>query len=603
MDDETTDGKLSPTSSSRRPEPSDDRNIDLLIVGAGPTGLTLASEALRHGLHCRIIDRSPAPSRTSIALAIQSRTIEVFESIGVADELLARGQRLTTINLYVDGHRLGRFTMERPNGPYPFILVLEQSETERILAHHIESLGLRIERQVELLTFVEDGEQVVASLRGPDGREEIVQAAWLAGCDGAHSKVRHELGLPFEGAAYEEEFILGDLRVAWSLPQDQAYGFLSSGKLLAFFPMRGDHRYRLVATRYLSNITAGQEPTLAEFQSLVNERVPVEAKLTDPVWLAAFVLHRRIVQTMKQGRVFLVGDAAHIHSPAGGQGMNTGIQDAHNLAWKLALVATGRAHPNLLDSYDAERRPVSKAVLRGTDLAFRSLLGQNQLSRISARLLAQILIRSVRAQRSLSKSISELDVNYRKSPIIRDYPRLFGAALRILKPSTRAANRGITNWMSSWKDFRSGPAAGERAPDGVLRTPLGESLRLFDLLRNTKHQLLIFTGTLEKRSRLSDELTALACRVRQLYADQISVYVIIDEDKPSREIRRAGFVLFDPSARLTKRYGCTAPGIFLLRPDGYIAFRSQEADSKRLLDYLSKIFTEVRNTDCKKVAA
>jgi 2-polyprenyl-6-methoxyphenol hydroxylase-like FAD-dependent oxidoreductase len=217
--------------------------------------------------------------------------MEVFESMGIVDEVLARGHPMKAMNVFSDEQFLGRLSLQALEGRYPFILILEQSETERILERHIESLGIRVERQVELLAFAQDEERVLAKLRRADGSEEIVRAAWLAGCDGALSTVRHVLELPFRGAVYEEEFILGDMNVTWSLPPDEAYGFLSSGNLLGFFPMGGD-RFRLVATRDPADAASGKDPTLVEFQSFANKHVPVKTELSDPIWLAGFRLHR-----------------------------------------------------------------------------------------------------------------------------------------------------------------------------------------------------------------------------------------------------------------------------------------------------------------------
>ena len=245
------------------------------------------------------------------------------------------------------------------------------------------------------------------------------------GCDGAHSVVRQILDLPFEGAPYEEEFLLADVQVQWTMPPAQGYFFFTSRGIMAVIPMHGDKRYRLIASRDKSSAKDYQDPTLEEMQNMMKARVHMHAELSDPVWLSGFRLHRRIAPKLRVGRVFLAGDAAHIHSPAGGQGMNTGIQDAFNLAWKLALVTRGVGRSILLDSYHQERHPVAKAVLRGSDLLFRTFLGNSPIVIKSVRIIAPLLLHREWVQRRARNIVSELDINYRRSPIADEYRKRF----------------------------------------------------------------------------------------------------------------------------------------------------------------------------------
>ncbi len=271
---------------------------------------------------------------------------------------------------------------------------------------------------MELTHFAQDDDGVSATLRHADGREESLRAGWLVGCDGAHSAVRHGLGVPFEGAAYPEEFILGDVGIDWPLDPSEAYGFPSESGFLAVISMPGESRYRVISMRSESRDESRGDPTLEEFQELMDRLAPVKATLRDPVWLAEFHLQRRMVPRLRNGRVFLAGDAAHIHSPAGGQGMNTGIQDAQNLAWKLALVVAGASRPDLLDSYQAERHPVAESVLRSTDRLFRGVIARGPLSAWARRHLAPLIVNREWFQRRARRFITELGITYRDSPII-----------------------------------------------------------------------------------------------------------------------------------------------------------------------------------------
>jgi 2-polyprenyl-6-methoxyphenol hydroxylase-like FAD-dependent oxidoreductase len=536
--------------------------VDVLVVGAGPTGLTMASEVARHGLSCRVVDKAPAPSDKSKALVVQARTIEVFEAMGLAERFLTAGERMRAINFYVKERRIARMHFEGLDSPYPYPLIIEQSATERILGEHLAGLGLTVERRVELAGFTVGEDEVSATLRHPDGGTEAVRARWLLGCDGAHSTVRHALELPFEGAPYEEDFILGDVRLEWSLPEREGHGFLARGELLVALPMRGEQRFRLIARRSQVHPNRGQDPTLEEFQELIDQASSVRAVLSDPVWLASFRLQRRIVPQLRQGRIFLAGDAAHIHSPAGGQGMNTGIQDAFNLAWKLALVHSGAARPGLLDSYQAERYPVAKAVLRGTDLLFRVALGNSGLVRLARRWVAPLVINREWIQRRLRGFISELQVNYRSSPIV-----------------------GGTTWAA----FRAGPQPGDRAPDATV-VPAGSRspTHLFELWRGTRHTLVLY-GSPGDAAFLEE----IGKAVRERHAAHVAVVRIVADQTATAGSHDDGPVLLDSEESFQRRYGAQPPCLYLVRPDGYLAYRGQPADAEGLKAYLDRIFVRV----------
>ncbi len=358
--------------------------IDAMVVGAGPTGLVMAAELARRGVRCRIIDKAEGPSRHSKALGIQARTLEVLDLMGgLADQVEANGLAMKALNLYTAGRHAVRLPLGGLGCPFPWPLIHPQSDTDRVLIEHLRNLGVAVEWGVELTDFSQDQAGVSTSLVHPDGGQETARAGWLLGCDGAHSTVRRGLGLPFEGTPYDEEFLLGDVRVCWGMPRGEACVFLSRGDLLAALPMPGLDRYRLITLRDGPGPEneAERAPTLEEFRESLSRVARVEAEIDECVWLSAFRIHRRMVPRMRVDRALLAGDAAHIHSPVGGQGMNTGIQDAFNLAWKLALVIAGASSPDLLESYHAERHPVARAVLKNTDRATRGILsGRNSLA-------------------------------------------------------------------------------------------------------------------------------------------------------------------------------------------------------------------------------
>src|SRR5579872_4806687 len=269
---------------------------DVLVIGAGPTGLMMASELARRGISCRIIDTLPEATQTSKALAIQSRTLELFDIMGMIEEPLRQGLQVSAANLYANGKSIAHMPFDGLDSPYPFILDLAQSETERIITARLANLGIAVERQVELSNLAHDELGVTATLNHADGREEIVRSKWLIGCDGAHSKVRHLLHMPFAGAAYPEDFALADVKIHWSLPANEMHLLLHEDGIFAAFPLPGG-RYRLIVeTSEHAHKEKQPEPTLADFQRYLKERGPEGATLDDPVWMSAFRIHSRKVE-------------------------------------------------------------------------------------------------------------------------------------------------------------------------------------------------------------------------------------------------------------------------------------------------------------------
>jgi 3-(3-hydroxy-phenyl)propionate hydroxylase len=454
-----------------------------------------------------------------------------MQSMGLADAFVARGLHVHAVNLYSGAKRIVRLAFEGLESAFPYVLTLAQSETEHILAEHLEQLGGRIERGVKLARFEQDDSGVNATLERGDGTIETLRTRWLAGCDGAHSMVRHELELPFEGKTYQFDFLLADVKVTWALAPHEAHVFITEAGLLAIFPLPGD-RHRLVID---TSDTERRETSFAECQAIVAARAPIEIALSEPRWISDFRIHTRMVARLQDRRVFLLGDAAHIHSPALAQGMNTGIQDAVNLAWKLGLVAQGVADPTLLDSYEAERRPVEQSVLQQTDLVTRLVSLEASVARtLRDRLMAAISSFDMIQQRA-RRTVSELAVHYRQSPIVEEH------------------------WQSQ------GPPAGDRVPEMRLTAWDGSrETSLLEALRQAKHILLL---ALDERvpEPLQQAFDVVARQVQTTLGDLIHVY------RPSADVGEW-------------------PAICLIRPDGYVGFRGSSAHVPELSAFLDRLF-------------
>ncbi|MET9734945.1 FAD-dependent monooxygenase [Streptomyces sp. NPDC006458] len=353
------------------PAPSAE-SFDVLIVGAGPTGMVAACELLRRGIRVRIVDRAPQPSPFPKALLVWPRSIDLFEDLGVLPELRAAGLPINAFSYFSDRRRLATFDFPQHLTP----LCLPQNETERILRDRLAQLGGKVERGVRLLTFdsmdfsgrVEASDGVTAVLEHADGRLERCRAPFVIGTDGAGSAVRAQLGSGFTGSTYESAFALVDARIEGFLPPDQALYYQSPAGALVVVALPDG------VFRFFSSMAPGEKVTVEKMQRIVDERGPRGVKLVDPVWESEFRVHARHATQFQLGRVFIAGDAAHVHSPAGGQGLNTGMQDAHNLAWKLAAVIQGKAPSSLLDTYGPERSAVAQRVVRDTDIQTRGWL-------------------------------------------------------------------------------------------------------------------------------------------------------------------------------------------------------------------------------------
>ncbi|XXX77228.1 FAD-dependent monooxygenase [Sorangium sp. So ce134] len=531
--------------------------LDALVVGGGPTGLTMAGELARRGLTVRIVDKAlEPPSDHSRALAVQTRTMELFRRMGIVDAAMERAARVGGINvLRSNGQRarLPIFSFPELSTPMPGIFILQQFDTERVLASRLSALGVTLERGVELASYTQDSAGVTCALRRADGSSEEVRARWLLGCDGAHSPVRKGADIAFEGDTYDDHCMLGDLIVDWPLPDGDLYISPSRQGVAAVFPVPGSHRFRVILIRPEAPPTHGANVSLEEFEAAMREMIPVPFQIQQAIVLSRYRLHHRVAARLRQGRVFLAGDAAHIHSPAGGQGMNTGIQDAYNLAWKLAAVEQGRMPAWLLDTYEMERLPVARRLVDFTDRLFGLMAGHGPVGRtlraVAPRLAARALGISA-VQRRVLGFLSQLKIRYRKSPL----------SVQIGNPPEH------------------GPRAGDRAPDAMVLSEAGEQVHLVDLMRDVDFTLLIFSGP-QADGGARERARKLAA---QLGGPDLKVLVI---GAPGR----GGAA--DPDGHAHAAYGVASSAAVLVRPDGHVGVRSDPLDEGELRQALGRLFT------------
>ena len=550
-------------------------HVPVLVAGAGPTGLMMACELRRRGIDCRIIDKLAEPSDKSKALVVHARTMELFEIMGISNSFVAKGEKIHGASMFSNGKRIVHLNFDELNSPFPYALGIPQNQTEALLHQQLKSLGTDVERAVELLKFEQNSDSVTATLKHADGHEEQVTCQYLIGCDGAHSSVRKGLNVPFQGSAYEDWFALADVAVDWTHHSDELTTFLDEKLRIAFFPMPGG-RFRLI----IDGIEApaeGTAPTLEQIQAWADEHVVGKCKLTDPRWLTYFKISRRSVGNYREGRTFLAGDAGHIHSPVGGQGMNTGLQDAFNLAWKLALTLKGQAPESLLDTYQQERHPVAEELLKGTDMATKVAFIRNPVAQKIRNVLAHTLLGLEVVQQRLIKTGAMLTVNYRHSPIVGEYrAQLPGSAHK------------FQNQVGSWIDFHHGPSPGFRGPDAEFRSGESEEKTLFDVISGTSHNLLLFVGLHESEAAFA-RLEKIAAYVASQYGELVKVHIVVPDVAIAAGNTTKADILDDCDKLLHKAYGAGWECLYLLRPDGYVGFRSQPTDQAALDKHLSSI--------------
>ncbi|WP_033823156.1 FAD-dependent monooxygenase [Kitasatospora sp. MBT63] len=533
--------------------------VDVLVVGAGPVGLTAAAELRRRGVDCRIIDRLPAPQLYAKAVGVQPRTLELWEAMGMSRAALDEAVPMLGQLLFENGRPGPRVELALPPEiPYRFA-ALPQYTTERLLTEHLAGYGTTVERGTELLSAEQDEDLVRATLSTPDGTEQL-RARYVIGCDGAHSRVRRAAGLSFEGDAFPEQYMLGDVEVDWDLPA--GYGVRASHRdgdgrvddILVCIPLPGHRRYRMSMTvppelgggadgpdGVTHGLDAGRVPELRHIQDVLDRLSPTPTTASRLRWSSTFRISHRLVDRYRTGRLFVAGDAAHIHPPTGAQGMNTGVQDAYNLAWKLALVVRGVGAEDLLESYQAERHPVGEEVVGRTVRHARDGVDADPED------LTTVLLRE-----------AQLLVGYPDSPLVDPAP-----------PG----------------GLPGGPVPGDRAPDctGLTRDLAAFPQRLFDLLRGPHHTLLLYAGP----GTAADALHACAAAATTAAHGLLDVYVLTADARPD------GLLLpqaEDTAGAFRAAYAPRGGEAFVVRPDGYLGGRFHPARPEHLTAHLRRTF-------------
>src|SRR6202045_4248595 len=395
---------------------------DVLIIGAGPTGLVLALWLTRLGVKVRIVDKTAGPGTTSRALAVQARTLELYRQLDLTEAVVAQGHHVPAVNLWVKGEAAARLAFESVGAgltPYPFLHIFPQDKHEQLLIERLQALGVAIERQTELVGFTDENDRIAARLRGPDGQEVDCAAAYIAGCDGARSIVRETVGSGFPGGTYRQIFYVADVEAGGPALNGELHIDLDEADFLAVFPLAGQGRARLIGT--VRDERADRADTLA-FEDVSDRAIKhLKVQVRKVHWFSTYHVHHRVAEHFRKGRAFLLGDAAHIHSPAGGQGMNTGIGDAINLAWKLAAVAAGRAPDSLLDTYEAERIGFAKRLVATTDRVFSLATAEGRIADIIRTRIVPMIFPKVVALEPVGeyifRTVSQITLNYRGMPL------------------------------------------------------------------------------------------------------------------------------------------------------------------------------------------
>jgi 2-polyprenyl-6-methoxyphenol hydroxylase-like FAD-dependent oxidoreductase len=512
-------------------------SIDVLIVGAGPTGLMLANQLGRRGIRAAIIDRHSGPAQQTRAMAVQARTLEIYSKLGLADRALELGTPGNGANMWVQGRLRARIPFEQMGknlSPFPFVLMLGQDDNERIMGDHLRQWNIAVQWNTELTALEQHPSHVTATIKEPGGSTRTIEAAYVAGCDGSRSAVRELNKIGFPGAPYEHSFFVADTEATGPMVPNELNVYLWPTGFHLYFPMHGTNRWRVIGI-LPPHLETKSDLTFADLvPSLRQEGGAVT--FTSCLWLSTYRIHHRRTERFRDRRCFLLGDAAHVHSPMGGQGMNTGLQDAYNLAWKLALVVSGQAQDALLDTYEAERLPVADRLLSTTDRAFQFVVSASWLGGIFRTKIfpnvAAIAMRQERVRRAAFQTISQIGIKYRESSLSRTLEGVPAAA----------------------------PQAGDRFP-WLRLTFQGGNRRedLFQRLDDTRFNLLAIGQPAPKVATLG-------------FGDLLQVHVVPFEGE---------------NVAALKAVSITAPAFYVLRPDGHVGLAGARLDEAALARWFS----------------
>lgn len=522
--------------------------VDCLIVGSGPVGLTLGCQLHQYGTSFRILDKLEEPVRRTKAAAVWSRTAEIFSQMELIEPLIGTGLKAYGASFFADGKRIARLNLDTIDCQYNYVLMTPQHRTEKVLRDYLQEQSISIEYSKEVSVIVPREDCVEVHLECG----EIVHARWVVGCDGANSTVRRSLGLSFDGQELDSQWVVGDLELEGLPYDDELLLMMHKDGPTGLFPL-GDSLYRVVA-----EVDQRTEDASAELQQLVKLRVGGEKlRLGKVIDAGYFTIAERQVEQYRQGRVFIAGDAAHVQSPLGGQGMNTGIQDANNLAWKLAMV-TGRAmRERLLDTYHEERHPIGEWLVEATSRGTAMITNRQPLVLAFRKQAARLVASLPPVHNKIRSTLSELEIHYRRSSL-----------------SQEPAEPG-----RGWR-FNAGVKAGERAPDGPVMAG-GEERLLSEFLRGCQLHLLLFDS---EQSASQTRFEPLLKALGKNHPNLVRPLLISLREDNAKELDCP--CLQDSEEKLHQLYAATEPSAYLVRPDGYVAYRCQPLDQVELLNYL-----------------
>jgi 2-polyprenyl-6-methoxyphenol hydroxylase-like FAD-dependent oxidoreductase len=535
-------------------------DTDVLIVGAGPVGLSLAACLCRHGTPFRIVDQNPVSVGTSNAIALHARSLELLSLLGISGQLIERGVWAQALELNGGGRILAHIDFKDLDSGYPGMLAIPQDRTERILNQHLSNEGVTIERALKLVSFNQDQSSVRATLEHNDGSLETIQAAWLVGCDGANSSVRRILELPFETVLQNQQFVLADLRIGWPLPFNQFTAFFHPEGAVYVAPLP-EERHRVIVDVTAQKPSARDAIGFEQLRLLFSRRVPLAAQLSDAIWIAQYEANPGYVSAYRDRRVFVAGAAAHVHRPAGSPEVNTGIQDAFNLAWKLALAGKTQSPSRILDSYSRERRHVVRAVFALYDGVMQAVAERKPAMQHLRNLTLPLLSGWDAVPRLAVAGVPETGLNYRKSSAVLQEGQ-FAAA---------------------------GPHAGDRAP-----LPAFNGRNLLQCLDPAAHTLLLFTANEDTPDHIS-LLSAIRRDAEAAYSGLIHGYVLVPSQAASVPsgsglLASGRDLLIDSGGEIHAAYGATKPCLYLIRPDAYIAYQAEPPDGAALHRFLRETY-------------
>ncbi|RMI36028.1 FAD-dependent monooxygenase [Streptomyces triticirhizae] len=526
---------------------------EVLVAGAGPVGLAMAHELARRGIPLRLIDAKSEPATTSRAIATHPRTLEAYDQMGVIEEMLKRGREIRAFTLFQDGRRLARLDADYSTMPtrFPFTLAIEQTATEEVFRNALADLGVKVEWGVKLTDVAPDDEGVSVELEHADGRTESARVPWLVGCDGGHSTVRKKLDLKLIGEE-NQTWLLADAPLKSELPPNSIYWVRAKGGTMMAVPL-ADDRWRLLDTAE-TDYDGDPSALAARFERKLTQGLGHQVRVGTPTWVSRFTAQQRMVPRMRSGRALVAGDAAHVHSPASGQGMNTGIQEAVNLAWKLTMVIEGHAREELLDSYADERVPVGEALLESTKKATQMIELRSRFTNLALPVIFGVVSRVApirkRMQREMLGGMSGLLLSYAERELTAKEP-----------------HRG------------AGPAPGTRVTEvdeGDL-TGTGWPV-LLDALR--RPGWLLVTRATPGEAAQADALDW----VRREHGGWLTTLTVTDAPLVDGE----GTVP-DADGRVSARLGLAPGGWLLVRPDAYLLARGESLSRQALAGALQRL--------------